>query len=141
MHSHLGCLSLMTLSVYLPHGGYDDEDYATTLEGVMIIIKEGRAMGVEDFFIGGDINIEPKLEASSEDFECLDKIGTASMDLNAVGVARARSPTMKHNVGCNNCNTLIVQGQVHGWMRVILESATPGVPGDPISERSKLIKL
>ena len=106
----------------------------------IIIIKESRAMGVEDFFIGGDNNIEPKLEASSKDCECLDKIGTASMDLNAVGVARARSPTMKHHVGCNNCN-FTVQGQVHGWTRVILESATPGVPGDPISERSKLIKL
>ena len=29
----------------------------------IIIIKESRAMGFEDFFIGGDNNIEPKLEA------------------------------------------------------------------------------
>ena len=35
-------------------------------------MKEGKAMGAKDFFVGGDLNIELKLEGGREDFEGLD---------------------------------------------------------------------
>ena len=64
---------LLILSVYLPRGGYDEENYVATL-GVRIITEEGTATGAKDF-IGGDINIELKLGAGSDEFEGLDSIG------------------------------------------------------------------
>ena len=60
---------MMILSGFLPHGGYDEEDYITELEVGKTIMEEGRAMGALDFFIGGDLNIELKLEGGSEDFD------------------------------------------------------------------------
>ena len=37
---------------------YDEEDYATAVEGVRAIMEVCRAMGAKDFFIGGDLNIK-----------------------------------------------------------------------------------
>ena len=34
--------SLMVLSVYMSHGGYDEEEYATELELVTFIMEEGK---------------------------------------------------------------------------------------------------
>ena len=59
---------MMILSVYLPHSGYDEEDYFATLEAV------GKKLGAVDFFIGGDINIELKLEPGDEDLQGLNGI-------------------------------------------------------------------
>ena len=52
----------------MPHGGYDEEDYIAAVELVKIIMAEGRKMGAKDFFIGGDLNIELKLEGGSEEW-------------------------------------------------------------------------
>ena len=62
------------MSVYLPHSGYDEEDYFATLEAVWDIMGEGKKLGAVDFFIGGDINIELKLEPGDEDHQRLDGI-------------------------------------------------------------------
>ena len=64
----------MILSVYLSHSGYDEEDYFATLEAVRDITGEGKKLGAVDFFIGGDINIELKLEPGDEDLQGLDGI-------------------------------------------------------------------
>ena len=64
---------MMILSVYLPHSGYE-EDYFATLEDVRDIMGEGKKQGAVDFFIGGDINIELKLEPGDEDLQGLDGI-------------------------------------------------------------------
>ena len=46
------------------------EDYVTALEGVRVVMEEGKAMGAKDFFFtGGDHNIDRKLEGGSEDSE------------------------------------------------------------------------
>ena len=37
--------SKMVFSVYMPHGGYDEEDYITELELVKITMEEARAGG------------------------------------------------------------------------------------------------
>ena len=41
---------MMILSVYLPHSGYDEEDYFATLEAVRSIMDEGKKLGEVDFF-------------------------------------------------------------------------------------------
>ena len=66
--------STMILSVYMPHSGRDEEEHITTLEAVRDIMGEGKNMGAVDFFIGGDINIELKLEPDHEDLQGLDGI-------------------------------------------------------------------
>ena len=66
--------AMMILSVYLPHSGFDEEDYFATLEAVRDIMGEGKKLGAVDFFIGGDINIELKLEPGDEDLQGLDGI-------------------------------------------------------------------
>ena len=45
---------MMILSVYLPHGGYDVENYVTVLEDIRVIMEESRAFGAKDFNIGGE---------------------------------------------------------------------------------------
>ena len=60
----------MALSVYCPHGGYDEVDYVTTLEGIRVIMEEGRGMGAKDFFVGGDLHTElrgPECRGGGED--------------------------------------------------------------------------
>ena len=49
--------------------GMTEENYVTALEGVRVVMEECTAMGAKDFLIGGDLNIELKLEGGSEDFE------------------------------------------------------------------------
>ena len=66
--------SMMILSVYMPHSGCDEEDYIKTLEVVRDIMSEGKTMGAADFLIGGDLNIELKLETDHEDLLGLDGI-------------------------------------------------------------------
>ena len=84
-------VSLMILSVHMPHGGCVVEDYTEKLEVVKIIMEEGREM-VAKYFIGGDINIELKLEEVSEDTQVPTVlIGMAVIDLNVVEAARTWS--------------------------------------------------
>ena len=45
--------SMMILSVYMPHGGYDEENCIAELEIVKIIIEEGKKMEAKEFFICG----------------------------------------------------------------------------------------
>ena len=66
--------AMMILSVYLPHSGFDEEDHFATLEAVRNIMDEEKKLGAVDFFIGGDINIELKLEPGDEDLQGLDGI-------------------------------------------------------------------
>ena len=66
--------STMILSVYMPHSGRYEKEYIATLEAVRDIMSEGKNMGAVDFFIGGDINIELKLEPDHEDHQGLDGI-------------------------------------------------------------------
>ena len=64
---------MMILSVYMPHSGCDEDDYITTLELVRDIMGQGKKMGAVDF-IGGDINIEPRLSTDHEDLQGLEGI-------------------------------------------------------------------
>ena len=53
----------------------DEEESIVELELVKIIITKGKKMGAKDFFIGGDLNIELKMESSWEDeFRGLDSL-------------------------------------------------------------------
>ena len=71
--------SMMILSVYFPHGGHDEEDHVTALEGVGVIMEKGREQWTpKDFFTGGDLNIKLEPEGGSEDFEGLDLYGLES---------------------------------------------------------------
>ena len=75
--SHARCTAIfvgamMILSIYLPHSGHDEEDHIANLEAVRDIMGEGKKLGAVDFFIGGDINIELKLELGDEDLQGLD---------------------------------------------------------------------
>ena len=45
----------MILSVYLPHGAYDEENNVAWLEDIRVIMKEGRALGAKDFLVGGTL--------------------------------------------------------------------------------------
>ena len=66
--------STMILSVYMPHSGCDEEEYIATLEAVRDVMGEGKHLGAMDFFIGGDINVELKLEPDHEHLQGLDGI-------------------------------------------------------------------
>ena len=66
--------SMMLLSFYMPRGGYDEETCIAVLETVKIIKEEGKKTGAKGFFIGGDSNIELKLEGGREDFHGLDSL-------------------------------------------------------------------
>ena len=66
--------SMMILSVYMLHSGCDEEDYIMMIEAVRDIMSEGKSMGTVDYFIGGDLKIELKLETDHEDLQGLDGI-------------------------------------------------------------------
>ena len=59
--------SAMIMSVYMPHSGYDEEEYSATLDAVRHSLMEGKNLGAEVFFIGGDINIALILDDDHED--------------------------------------------------------------------------
>ena len=60
------------------------------LEAMRRIINEGRKMGAGDFYIGGDIIIELKLETCGEDLQGLDGIDWHGINgQNAGEVARS----------------------------------------------------
>ena len=65
---------LMIMSVYLPHGGYAEERSVAVLEDIRRIVEEARALGGKDFFIGGDTNIELKLDSDVQDFAGWDSV-------------------------------------------------------------------
>ena len=62
--------SLMLLSVNMPHSGRDEEDYIEASETVRASLTEGAV----DFFIGGDLNIEFRLDTADDDLHGLDSI-------------------------------------------------------------------
>ena len=66
--------AMMILSVYLPHSGFDEEDYFAMHEAVRNVMDEGKKLEAVDFFIGGDINVELKLSPGDEDLQGLDGI-------------------------------------------------------------------
>ena len=74
MHRHFGVCDDAASSIYIPHSTCNEEDYVATLEAVRDIMGEGKKLGPVDFFIGGDIHIELKLEPSDEGFQGLDGI-------------------------------------------------------------------
>ena len=99
--------SLMMLSVYMPRGGYDGEDFFTELE----LVEEGKRMGVKDFPIGGDLNIGLKLETDGDglEFKGLDSLGLVWLlraGMQRWGVNAWRRTT-RHFDGYNCCVTLI----------------------------------
>ena len=57
----------MILSVYMSHGGYDEENLFTDLETVKIIMEEGKKMAAKDF-IGRELTVELKLEGGLYSF-------------------------------------------------------------------------
>ena len=60
--------------LYMSHSGHDEEDCIATLEAVRNNMNEGRKLGAVDFYIGGGINIELKLEDTGENIRGLDGI-------------------------------------------------------------------
>ena len=59
----------MVLSVYTPHGGYNEEAHITELE-LMRTVMEARRMKRKDFLTGGDLDIDLKLENEGAGLEC-----------------------------------------------------------------------
>ena len=48
--------------VYMPHGGYDEENCITGLSLIKVTMEEGSNWGAKNMFIGGDRNIDLRLE-------------------------------------------------------------------------------
>ena len=85
--------TVMILSVCMPHGRYDEENYIAELEIVKIIMEEGQKMGAKDFFIGGDLNIELELEGGNMEchgFDSLDWNGVHGLECRGGGPRRRR---------------------------------------------------
>ena len=129
------------LSVYLPHSGLDEEDHFATLEAVRNIMDEGKKLGAVDFFIGGDINIELKLEPGDEDLQGLDGIGWYGIyGLECLGGGEDVIICEKKLWWLQLLReTSIARSQVSGWMLKILGNVIRGVPGVLVSERNNLI--
>ena len=66
--------STMLLSVYMPHSCHDEADYIEALESVRVTLTEGKREGAVDFFIGGDLNLELKLDIADGEHRCIDSI-------------------------------------------------------------------
>ena len=64
----------MLLSVYVPHSGYDEVDNFGALESVRAALTEGKREGAVDFFVGGDLNIELKLDIADDEHRGLGSI-------------------------------------------------------------------
>ena len=64
----------MLLSVYMPHSGCDEVYYIEALESVKVTLTEGKGAGAVDFFIGGDLNVELKLDTADGEHQGLDSI-------------------------------------------------------------------
>ena len=60
------------LSVYMPHSGRDEEDYIEALESVRATLTGEKRAGAADFFIGGDLNIELRLDNIDNEQQGLD---------------------------------------------------------------------
>ena len=65
---------MMLLSVYMPHSGSDEEGYIEALEKVRATLTEGKKEGAVAFFVGGDFNIEFRLDNGNEDLQGMDSI-------------------------------------------------------------------
>ena len=63
----------MLLSVCSPCSGRD-EDYIEALETLRAILTEGKKEGAVAFFIGGDLNIEFRLDSTDGDLQGSDSI-------------------------------------------------------------------
>ena len=84
----------MLLSVLMLHSGRDEEDYNEALEKVRVACIEGGKAGAVDFFLGGDLNIEFRLNKVDEDLHGLDSVDRyGCKDLNVEEVVRTRLPT------------------------------------------------
>ena len=64
----------MLLSVYLPHSGRDEKDYIEALETVRCTLTEERKAAAVDFFLGGDLSIEFRLDNTDGDFQSFNRI-------------------------------------------------------------------
>ena len=64
----------MLLSVHITHSGYDEVDNIEASESVRAILTERKREGAVDFFIGGDLNIELKLDMADDEHQGLDSI-------------------------------------------------------------------
>ena len=64
----------MLLSAHMPHSGRDEVDYIESLESVRATLIDGKRKGAVDFFIGGDLNIELKLDIADDEHRGLDSI-------------------------------------------------------------------
>ena len=58
----------------MSHSARNEEDYIEALETVRATLTEGRETGATDFFIGGDLNIEFRLDNENKDLHCLDSV-------------------------------------------------------------------
>ena len=60
---------------HMPHSGYDKEKHIGELETAKIIMEQDeRKMLAEDIFMGGDFNIELKLDGKCDDSQGLDSL-------------------------------------------------------------------
>ena len=66
--------SMMILSVYMPQGGFGEENYIAKLELVKVTMEEGKQMEAKDFFIGGALNIELRHVGGDEEYQGLDSL-------------------------------------------------------------------
>ena len=66
----------MLLSVFMPLSGRDEEDHIEALEKVRATLTEEKKEGDVDFFFGGDLNLEFRLDNVDDDLHCLDNIRT-----------------------------------------------------------------
>ena len=64
----------MLLSVCMPHSGRDEVDHIEALELVRSTLTEGERAFAVDFFIGGGLNIELRLDTADDEHQALDSI-------------------------------------------------------------------
>ena len=53
----------MILSVYMPHGGYDEEDHVAELELVKVIMEEGKKIGISSSAVSSTWNSNMRVVA------------------------------------------------------------------------------
>ena len=61
------------VSLHVEHSA-TDVDFIEALESVRVILTEGKRSGAVDFFIGGDLNVELKLNIADYGHKGLDNI-------------------------------------------------------------------
>ena len=79
----------------MPHGGYDEEDYIATVDGIRVVMEEGGAMNAKDFLLAATSTSSSNSRVGARTSGVLTVLTcTALTGLNAAEVAKTRFPSI-----------------------------------------------